>query len=377
MEAVHSGNRHNCPYCNKSISRLDHLRRHIKNMHMNSGEKTASPTDKSAILKLEIRNKKQKAQFSFRNPRFQTGTIGQTIITPIPAFSASTSEGKMSASVERNVSGSPTSSSSKPGTTMTIIPSNILGPGEAVATLAVQSTPTQKVLVHQRLQSSNNIDLTTATNNISNLADLSLSLGENFSLVINERESKDSSSHQKSESFNCRECGSTFSNDEELAIHSKSHKPTPFRCPDCSRCYTRREKLTEHIRCVHEGQKFSCEYCGKELSRKDHVLRHIRSVHPEVFAETFAEMDESQIVMDHHGRLVSIGVGRAELSNTPKKKKRNSRGNSFTVPSLGDVGALLRSVCHVCLKVFGSAYHLTRHIESCRKLLPLLSLILI
>jgi len=33
--------------------------------------------------------------------------------------------------------------------------------------------------------------------------------------------------------------------------------------------------------------------------------------------------------------------------------------------SQNEMGVLLRSVCHICLKVFGTSYHLSRHIESC------------
>lgn len=39
--------------------------------------------------------------------------------------------------------------------------------------------------------------------------------------------------------------------------------------------------------------------------------------------------------------------------------------NGSNTAALNEMGILLRSVCHVCLKVFGTSYHLSRHIESC------------
>jgi uncharacterized Zn-finger protein len=40
-------------------------------------------------------------------------------------------------------------------------------------------------------------------------------------------------------------------------------------------------------------------------------------------------------------------------------------GISSSSSAMNEMGVLLRSVCHVCLKVFGTSYHLSRHIESC------------
>ncbi|ODM99730.1 putative zinc finger protein [Orchesella cincta] len=319
LEAVHSGTKHNCPYCDKEISRLDHLKRHIKNMHGN-----VTKDDKAAVLKVQLPcGQKQKAQLSFLTPSFPPGTIGQTIITPIPL--SATSIDKLSRVKYEPHDGtlSPASMDEDTAPSMTIIPSNILGPGQGVATLAIQSigssVPTQKVLVHQRHPTGSSVNLSAATNGLA---------------------------------------------EKDLSIHARTHKLQPYRCPDCPRAYTRREKLTEHIRCVHQGQKFRCDYCGKELSRKDHVLRHIRSVHPEVYAGSFAEMADNDIVIDQQGRLVSRSSTMSQLSPS-SKPKRSLKNTTINIPSIGDVGVLLRSVCHVCLKVFGTAYHLTRHIESC------------
>lgn len=369
-------------------------------------------TDKSAVLKVQVRGRKHKAQLSFLTPSFPTGTIGQTIITPIPLTATShanldsTSKKSKRSAAESPLKDDQGMSPSTPpsvfqqedsqddsptSTSMTIIPSNVVGPGEGIATLAIQSTPTQKVLVHQRLPSGSTVNFATATNGLAGLADLSLSLGSHAPPQSSSKTSGTSNNRGSSKSgggeekkifqiFNCGQCNSTFTNEDDLVVHARTHgKPQRHRCPDCPRAYTRREKLTEHIRCVHQGQKFSCEFCGKELSRKDHVLRHIRSVHPEVYAASFAEIDDSQITLDEHGRLVSIN-NNASSSLTPGstnqgKKKRTPTKTNFNLPSLGDVGVLLRSVCHVCLKVFGTAYHLTRHIESCRKFRQEMSLL--
>jgi len=42
-------------------------------------------------------------------------------------------------------------------------------------------------------------------------------------------------------------------------------------------------------------------------------------------------------------------------------------GNISSSSAMNEMGVLLRSVCHVCLKVFGTSYHLSRHIDSCHK----------
>ncbi|CAL8092549.1 unnamed protein product [Orchesella dallaii] len=355
LEAVHSGTKHNCPYCDKEISRLDHLKRHIKNMHGN-----VTKDDKAAVLKVQLPcGQKQKAQLSFLTPSFPPGTIGQTIITPIP-LSATDNRSRVKHEPHDANCSSPASMDEDIGPSMTIIPSNILGPGQGIATLAIQSTPTQKVLVHQRHPTGSTVNLSTATNGLAGLANLSLSLGGHTGMnTMTGGEKK-----MLLQIFNCGECTATFTTEKDLSIHARTHKLQPYRCPDCPRAYTRREKLTEHIRCVHQGQKFRCDYCGKELSRKDHVLRHIRSVHPEVYAGSFAEMADNDIVMDQQGRLVSRSSTMPLLSPSGKAK-RSLKNTTINIPSIGDVGVLLRSVCHVCLKVFGTAYHLTRHIESC------------
>lgn len=360
-------------------------------MHTMPLDEVADDNDKGTVLKVQVKGRRHKAQLSFLTPSFPPGTIGQTIITPIP-LEASNGTGKCSSAMKAEATEDTSSNeirenNDEDSTTMTIIPKNIVGPGEGVATLAVQSTPTQKVLVHQRLPSGTSVNLNTVTSGFAGLADLSLQLGGHASNIVCKQESHDdigednNSEQLQVQIFTCGECNSTFTSESDrplnptckschLTTHSRTmHTPSksqPHRCPDCPRAYTRREKLTEHIRCVHQGQKFGCEFCGKELSRKDHVLRHIRSVHPEVYAASFAEMDDSKIMLDEHGRLVSVS---SESSNSVQgKKKRTPTSQSFNLPSLGDVGVLLRSVCHICLKVFGTAYHLTRHVDSCRKL---------
>jgi len=40
-------------------------------------------------------------------------------------------------------------------------------------------------------------------------------------------------------------------------------------------------------------------------------------------------------------------------------------GGSSSIPSMGEMSTLLRSVCSLCLKVFGTSYHLGRHVQSC------------
>lgn len=241
---------------------------------------------------------RQKAQLSFLTPTtpIPPGTIGQTIITPIPITATASSSGKSSQIkkpgshdlIQEEQSFSTKEPEGDFAPSMTIIPSNVVGFGPGIATLSIQSTPTQKVLVHQRLPSGSSVNLATATNGLAGLAKLSLSLGGHGHAQLNP-----SSAGEKKmllQIFNCGECSATFTTEKDLAAHLRTHKSQPYRCPDCPRAYTRREKLTEHIRCVHQGQKFSCEYCNKELSRKDHVLRHIRSVHPEVYAASFAEV---------------------------------------------------------------------------------------
>ncbi|CAG7730731.1 unnamed protein product [Allacma fusca] len=324
-EAVHSGTKYECGFCGKEISRKDHLNRHIKNMHSsvqysmngnNSGMNTMNGS-----LQISFKNEQQGVN-SIQNPQGQQANVqhhDNVIKVNLPCALKQKAQLSFLTPSQITRDHHYTKSKSK---------SSIHFKAKANQDTAGVSNPSQ------------------------------FSLGE----MKPEMKSGQLSGSDKKfvfQVYNCTECNSTFTTEKDFSFHSRTHKPQPYKCSECPRAYTRREKLTEHIRCFHQGQKFSCEYCHKALSRKDHVLRHVRSVHPEVLANRFVTMAED---MDTQSRLLNYNPSSSAQTSLPTQAASTS---SSAAALHGEMNILLRSVCHICLKVFGTAYHLSRHMESC------------
>ncbi|XP_069800265.1 zinc finger protein 91-like [Dendropsophus ebraccatus] len=89
---------------------------------------------------------------------------------------------------------------------------------------------------------------------------------------------KDSGESQKSENFQCSECGKCFKKKFNLVIHKKTHRgDRPFSCSECGKCFTRKSSLVTHER-AHTGEKpYSCSECGKCFSKRSILVEHQKS----------------------------------------------------------------------------------------------------
>ncbi|XP_066443197.1 oocyte zinc finger protein XlCOF8.4-like isoform X2 [Eleutherodactylus coqui] len=80
-------------------------------------------------------------------------------------------------------------------------------------------------------------------------------------------------------SYQCSECGKTFSHNADLIKHSRVHTgERPFLCIECGKCFTQKSALVYHQR-IHTGERpFLCFDCGKCFAHKSILVNH-RRVH--------------------------------------------------------------------------------------------------
>ena len=81
----------------------------------------------------------------------------------------------------------------------------------------------------------------------------------------------------KKGSFNCRDCGKSYSSSSNLARHRQCHRPDPDikSCPHCDKEYSSPAALNMHMRTHTAGCK--CPFCGKSFSRPWLLQGHIRT----------------------------------------------------------------------------------------------------
>ncbi|CAB3241590.1 unnamed protein product [Arctia plantaginis] len=83
--------------------------------------------------------------------------------------------------------------------------------------------------------------------------------------------------HSRTNGFTCDICMQSFLNKEALQTHKKSHESErKHRCSVCNKAFQMLCTLKEHMR-THTGEKpFLCSQCGKGFSQKTNLAQHTR-----------------------------------------------------------------------------------------------------
>ncbi|XP_054834906.1 zinc finger protein 397-like [Eublepharis macularius] len=85
-------------------------------------------------------------------------------------------------------------------------------------------------------------------------------------------------SHTGEKTHQCSECGKGFIFKTDLFRHKRIHTgEKPYECSECGKCFSRKPNLITHKR-THTGEKpHQCAECGKCFSRKPTLITHKRT----------------------------------------------------------------------------------------------------
>ncbi|GAB0096929.1 uncharacterized protein DMENIID0001_125110 [Sergentomyia squamirostris] len=81
--------------------------------------------------------------------------------------------------------------------------------------------------------------------------------------------------------YNCFDCGATFSTRDELIYHSAVHATQSLVCPLCKEKFGDLDEVTEHIKSHTEGDQFACEFCDLIFTTELKLEEHTNSEHYE------------------------------------------------------------------------------------------------
>ncbi|XP_053676901.1 zinc finger and SCAN domain-containing protein 12-like [Anopheles nili] len=83
---------------------------------------------------------------------------------------------------------------------------------------------------------------------------------------------------ERTRTFTCNECGSSFYNRNNLVQHERTHKGVrDYECSDCGKTFLSQHNLNVHKIIHTDLRPFVCRTCGKAFARKSDILDHERT----------------------------------------------------------------------------------------------------
>lgn len=203
---------------------------------------------------------------------------------------------------------------------------------------------------------------------ISSTADQEINLDESKEMQPDEASTE--------KSLKCKECGETFSENQNLKKHLMAHaKKIPYGCSKCNKVFTEQYHLTLHMR-THSGEKiYQCEDCDKKFlslpifnshrrihSDKNVIPQPIKtSSHKSFVCPICQKILSRKCRLIKHLSLHSENKGFFECAECKKRFHLKQRLNihikkEHTNPKLHE--------CEECGKRFALRTHLTVHRKS-------------
>uniref|UniRef100_A0A1B0C9Y1 Putative chorion transcription factor cf2 n=1 Tax=Lutzomyia longipalpis TaxID=7200 RepID=A0A1B0C9Y1_LUTLO len=100
------------------------------------------------------------------------------------------------------------------------------------------------------------------------------------SYVLSHHLTRHMRSHAQSvATYNCFDCGVTFSTRDELIYHSAVHATQSLVCPLCKEQFGDLDEVTEHIKSHTEGDQYACEFCDLIFTTEGKLDEHTNSQH--------------------------------------------------------------------------------------------------
>ncbi|XP_048842895.1 zinc finger protein ZFP2-like isoform X2 [Brienomyrus brachyistius] len=95
--------------------------------------------------------------------------------------------------------------------------------------------------------------------------------------TINKASKKHRQTCTRGTSYQCSECGNTFSRFGHLKIHQRIHTgERPYQCSQCGKSFSRIEILKTHQR-IHTGERpYQCSQCEKTFNHSGNLIAHQR-----------------------------------------------------------------------------------------------------
>uniref|UniRef100_A0ABI0NMN5 Zinc finger protein 473 n=2 Tax=Bos taurus TaxID=9913 RepID=A0ABI0NMN5_BOVIN len=160
--------------------------------------------------------------------------------------------------------------------------------------------------------------------------------------------------------YNCKECGQSFSQTFHLSVHQKTHTQKCYECAKCKATFNSNRYLLQHQK-IHAAKMIpEDQECGKACKQSSFLVQQ-QSVHT---AEKPYKCDECEKTFSHslalkiHQRVHS-GEKNYKCNECGKAFYRNSHLSEHQRVHTG----YRPHKCHKCVKSFSRPSHLIRHLS--------------